>query len=273
MYPFLSIFSFQMPTYGLMSLLGGGFAILYAWLTNRGKKCGHIPGEDLTYIGMLTLVGVLIGGKVMYVLATLPFVLQHWAVLWANPWDLLSILFGGFVFYGGLFGGLLAVYWYCRKYKISFRTTVAILTPCIPLFHIFGRIGCFLAGCCWGIEVPWGFAFTHAHGGAPNGVPLLPVQLLEAGANVVLFVALAIAVRRMTRKWLVLPLYLVLYGVLRFCLEFLRGDTIRGVLLLSTSQWVALVSIAVVCVLYVTKWRKEEAPDGTPKDAPGQDAK
>lgn len=256
MYPFISVLGFSLPSYGLCSLVGIGAAALYISLTNRGKRCGYIKGEDLLYVGLLAFVGVVIGGKAMGVLSSLPLVVRYWAKLIQQPALLLSLLFGSFVFYGGLIGGLAGAYWFCRRYKISFKTVVGIVAPAIPLFHVFGRIGCFFAGCCYGIPVSWGVVFTHQHV-APTGVALLPIQLIEAGGNFILFVVLALVVRRLQRKWMILPLYLVAYACMRFVLEFFRGDIIRGVVLLSTSQWVSLLILVVVGVLYFARWRKQ----------------
>lgn len=134
---------------------------------------------------------------------------------------------------------------YCGRHKgLSFQAVAGICTPAIPLFHAFGRIGCFFAGCCWGVECEGGLAFPLSIA-APNGVPLFPVQLLEAGCNALLFFFLHKAAGWLRENWLLLPLYLACYGTVRFLLEFLRGDPSRGIWLLSTSQWLALAAIFV----------------------------
>lgn len=260
MYPTINIFGYPLPTYGLLSLVGILACVLYAFLTNRGGKAGRLPGDDILHIILLAVVGAIIGGKILGTLSslptTLPIVLEHWDVYWQDPFSTLAFLAGGIVFYGGAIGGFIAVWLYCRRYKINLRTVLAIMTPIVPLFHTFGRIGCFFGGCCYGIPVSWGVAFTRSEG-APNGVALLPVQLIEAGCNLILFVVLAVLSRKLRRKWLVMPLYVVSYGVIRFVLEFFRGDKIRGVFLLSTSQWISLVLIVIVAIFWFTKWRKE----------------
>ncbi len=273
MYPFLVVFGREIPTYGLMALVGAAVAFLYVYLTNRGGKVGRLPGDDLLHIGLLAVVGVLIGAKLLHILTMIPVVVRNWALIRQHPVILWEILSAGIVFYGGMIGGLVAVYWYCRKYKVSFKTTAALAAPAIPLFHVFGRIGCFLGSCCWGMEVPWGIVYTRAIA-APNDVPLLPIQLIEAGCNLVLFVVLAVVVRRMRRKWLALPLYLLIYSVLRFVLEFFRGDVVRGVYVLSTSQWISLGIFLAVVLLYMFRWRKEkpDAPESEQKDGEGNAA-
>lgn len=263
MHPFIEVFGRQLPVYGLITVVGVGVAMLYLFLSNRSLKGrGGIPGEDLLNLVIMALVGALVGAKLLYIITIIPLLVQNWAALMAEPGVLLELLLGGLVFYGGFIGGLLAVVWYCRKYKLPLGDTTALITPAVPLFHVFGRIGCFMAGCCWGTEVEWGVVF-HQSVGAPNGVPLLPLQLIEAGANLIIFVVLALLLRRMRRRFLLLPLYVLLYGALRFVLEFFRGDKIRGVALLSTSQWISLALIAAVVILYFVKWRKTAPPPVT----------
>ncbi|MFV0411697.1 MAG: prolipoprotein diacylglyceryl transferase [Oscillospiraceae bacterium] len=255
MFPFITVFGYPLPTYWLFALAGIGAAGLYVYRTNRGKACGHLPGADVLHLGILGVVGAVAGGKLLYVVVMLPLVVQNWAALWANPALLVQVLLGGLVFYGGLYGALLAGFLYCRRYGLSYKTAAAVFTPAIPLFHTFGRIGCFFGGCCWGVESSFGIAFTRSIA-APNGVLLFPIQLAEAFCNLLLFVLTAAAVRKMAHKWLVLPLYLFLYACLRFTLEFWRGDRIRGIFIFSTSQWVALATAAVVAVLFFARWRR-----------------
>ncbi len=241
MHPYLHLPFYDLPVYGLFTALGLLAAGLYVFFTNRSGVCGHIGGDDLFNMAALAFAGAFLGAKLLYVLSALPFVAQHWTLFSGRPGLLFSFLAGGLVFYGGLLGGLGAVYWYCRRYAVPFGAVAAVVVPGVPLFHVFGRVGCFFAGCCWGVECLRGIAYTIAPA-APNGVPLFPVQLVEAGANLILFLALAALVRRlaMEKKWMVLPVYLCAYAVLRFVLEFVRGDAIRGVFILSTSQWISL---------------------------------
>ncbi len=260
MYPYFHLFGLDLPAYGMSSFVGCLMVALYVFLTNRGGKLGRLPGGDLVNLGVMATVGALVGGILLYALTLLPLVVQNWAILGQNPWHLRPLLFGGLVFSGGLAGGFAAVFWYCRHYRLPLKTVVAIFTPAIPLFHVFGRVGCFLAGCCWGIEVPFGLVYRQALA-APNGVPLLPLQLIEAAANLLLFIVLAVSVRKLRQKWRVLPLYLALYGALRFVLEFFRGDAIRGVWLLSTSQWISLaLLLAALGMCLAEKRRKTPAP-------------
>ena len=278
MHPLISVFGREISVYGLMAIAGAGIAALYVWLENRRRCTVHsVASDDLLNIACYCIVGVIVGAKLLGMLVAIPTVVGNWETLSQNTVHLVEAMLGGFVFYGGAIGGALAVVWYCRRYRVPVALAAGLLAPAIPLFHVFGRIGCFFAGCCWGVEVPWGIAFTHSLA-APNSVPLMPIQLIEAAGNAVLFLALAVLVRRLHRKWLTLPIYVLAYSVMRFVLECFRGDTARGVWLLSTSQWIsaALFFGAAAFLVCVAKGKdvlpkKSKAPDVTvrleqPKD-------
>lgn len=259
MHPFFHLLGRPIPAYWLMAVVGGFAFYFYAWATNRRGKAGQLPSIDVLHIFLLALVGALVGAKAFSALVQIPRIIRHWDYFMQNPASILSVLATGLVFYGGFVGAVAAVFWYCRRYSVSFAVTVSIFTPAVPLFHVFGRIGCFLGGCCWGMEVPWGIAFSQSLA-APNHVRLFPVQLVESGLNLILFVVLAVLSRRLSRKWMVFPIYVIAYGILRFVLEFFRGDVGRGLFLFSTSQWVALLCIAATtCFLFVQRKKRGTA--------------
>lgn len=258
MHPYLHFLGRDVPLYWLLSLIGIFAAYAYVRMTNAQGRAGQVPAIDLLHIFLVAVAGALAGAKLLSILTTLPVLIRNWSFLVANPRYIFDLLAFGLVFYGGFLGGAAAVVWYCKKYGISLKETMALFTPAVPLFHTFGRIGCFMGGCCWGIPVPWGPVFTQSLA-APNGVPLLPIQLIESGLNFGLFLLLAALSRRLQRKWLVFPLYILLYSALRFVLEFFRGDLVRGVWILSTSQWISLVLMLSVLVLYFGRWRRHSA--------------
>ncbi len=254
MFPYFPLFGFQIPSYTVLSFLGFACAVCYIVFVNRSGRLGRLPGEDILYILILAFLGVIVGGKVLYVLVTLPQVLQLPSSAWENPEVPLGFLFGGMVFYGGLLGAILPVVWYCRKFRFSLYTVAGIAAPALPLFHTFGRTGCFLTGCCWGREcTSFGHVFQQSPV-APNGVPLFPTQLLEAGWNALLFVVLAtLAFYWHENAWRTFPLYLLLYSTFRFILEFFRGDAQRGVLLFSTSQWISLAILLGLAIWFIRR--------------------
>lgn len=256
MIPFLFLGDNPLPTYSLMALLGA----TAAWFDfhRRCKTRGENPGrtEQAFWFGIL---GALVGAKVLYLLPRLPQLAADLPLLFSLPEVFYARYFsGGFVFYGGLLGALGAVWLFCRQRKIPFPALTADLIPAIPLFHAFGRVGCFLSGCCYGIPAPTGCLSVvfHSSPAAPNGVPLVPVQLYESAACLLLFLLLDRLARRGWQGDRMLLVYLSLYAPLRFVLEFLRGDAARGFLgPLSTSQVLALITLVVTLPLLVKKSR------------------
>ena len=167
----------------------------------------------------------------------------------------MSFLFGGMVFYGGLAGSFFGVYVYSRFYKASFDTAMKLAVPVFPVAHFFMRLGCFAAGCCYGIPHPMGIAFERSLG-APNNVPLVPVQLFEAFANLLIFIAVWVYTKT-ERHWLnAAVLYVFLYAIVRFLLEFLRGDIVRGTVMgFPTSQVISAVLILACSVVFLQRSR------------------
>ena len=170
------------------------------------------------------------------------------------------MLKGGFVFYGGLIGGILGVLVYSKQFKISFKELLLILLPVVPLIHGIGRIGCLCAGCCYGMEYH-GFGAITFHNSllAPNDVPLFPMQIVEAICNFVIFIVLLLTYKKFLGTYKTVGLYLVLYSVVRFTLEFFRGDLIRGIYFsLSTSQWISIVLFIVGIAIFVLEYKRKK---------------
>lgn len=257
MLPFLVLGGRPIPTYSLLTLLGGAAAWLY--FHHQLRRRGENPGqaEQAFWLGIL---GALAGAKLLYLLPRLPQLAADLPLLVSDPALFTARYFsGGFVFYGGLLGALGAVVLFCRRRRVPFARLTADLIPAVPLFHAFGRVGCFLAGCCHGIPAPagWPAVTFRVSPAAPNGVPLVPVQLWESAGCLLLFLLLDRLRRRGWPGDRLLLLYLVLYAPLRFVLEWFRGDAARGFWgVLSTSQWVALITVAAALPLLVRRMRR-----------------
>ena len=260
MFPTVSILGYNIQSMWLACVAGA--CVCCALVLFRSKKLA-LPSVDVTNAGAMGLVGVLIGGKILYLCTILPILMQYWGQLVQRPQLLVQItLTSGTVYYGGLLGFLAAVQWYLRRYRLNAALFWDCIAPAIPLFHVFGRIGCFLNGCCYGFESQrFGIAFTHSLS-APNGIPYFPVQLLEAACEAIIFLFVLRLSLRAAGQGRALWLYLCLYAPARFLLEFLRADTVRGIWFgLSTSQWVSVVLLAVAAkkMFFPAKHTKQKA--------------
>ena len=148
------------------------------------------------------------------------------------------------MFYGGLAGAFLGAYWSARSYGVRLRDYYPVLLPALAITAGFGRIGCFCAGCCYGVGWKHGIVLRAYTPNVPGDMPRVPVQLLEAGYDFLLAAALYVLARRTVRRERLLETYLLAYCPMRFVLEFLRDDSIRGILFgLSVSQWLSLLAL------------------------------
>ena len=156
----------------------------------------------------------------------------------------------GFVFSGGLFGVIAALMFATRKDADYRRRVFRMVVPSMPLFHAFGRIGCFLAGCCYGKSLATPLMI--------GGIELtrIPVQILETFLEFILFIVITVIEKKRANVDL-LKFYLIVDAIIRFCDEFLRGDEIRGIFFgLSTAQWISIAIIVVYFIKDIMKKRR-----------------
>jgi len=243
-----SIGPFTVHGYGLMIVIG----MIAAYLVSKYRaKRMNINTDHIDSLAIWGILGGVVGAKIMYWLTQIENIIQ-------NPRILLNIA-DGFVVYGGIIGGVLAGYLYCRHKKILFLQYLDLIIPTIALAQGFGRIGCFLAGCCYGLETTGScYVVFPSYSFAPAGVPLIPTQLISSGLDFLLFVILILYAKRKKAEGQVAALYMVLYSAGRFVLEFFRGDLIRGsVGALTTSQfisiWVFVIGVGVLIFSYLKK--------------------
>ena len=259
MLPYLTVLGRTVPTYGLLGMAGVLLGLLAALL--RCRRFG-LSRDDCAYIYVFGAVGALIGAKVLYLLPQLPRLAADLPLLWQEPGTFFDrYISGGMVFYGGFLGAVAAAWGSARYFRLRFSDFFPVLVPALPLAHAVGRVGCFCAGCCYGRPAPppWGVVFPHAIG-APAGAALLPVQLWEAGAELVIFAFLLWYAPRAARPAHVLRAYVLAYAPVRFLLEFARGDPARGFLgPLSTSQWLSLALLAAALLWLAAERRGPDA--------------
>lgn len=254
MFPkFLQIGPFTIYTYGLLTAIG---FISGIWLAAHYAEKEGIRRDRVWDLGLIIIIAALVGAKVFMIISDYNYYAN-------NPREIfsLSTLQSGGVFFGGLIFSLIATAWYFRRKNLPGWKVADLFAPGIALGHAIGRLGCFTAGCCYGkpTGVPWAVKFTnpfaHATVGVPLNVPLHPTQLYEALAEFLIFLILLSFRKRKSYDGQVILLYLVLYPLARFVIEFYRGDPDRGSVfhgLLSMSQFIGiLVALAAVVALII----------------------
>ena len=230
--------------YGLM--IGIGFLLGMFLASRRAKKEGVDP-ERILDMGVYLLLAAIVGSRILYVLTPL----QEFT---AHPLDAFAIWKGGLVFYGGLLAAVPVGIWYVRKHSLPVWKTADIMAPYIALGHAFGRLGCFFAGCCYGslCSGPICVTYHDSHSLAPLDVPLFPTQLMESGGEFLIFCVLILLRRSKKFDGQLFWFYPLFYSVLRFIIEFFRGDAIRGLYfggLVSTSQVIAVFMFVLSLVM------------------------
>lgn len=234
-----SIGPFTVHGYGLMIALGILACIAMGMYRARKKSMNDEAVLDIAIFGVLF---GFVGAKALYVIVEFPsFLKEPMSVLGSE----------GFVVYGGIIAGVVAAIIYCRIKHLNFLKYFDLLIPSVALAQGFGRIGCFLAGCCYGRETSafWGITFPEGSL-APSGVKLIPTQLLSsAGDFLIMFLLLAYS-KHSKKTGNVGFLYMLLYGVGRFFLEFLRSDDRGTVGMLSTSQFISIGIVLLALLLF-----------------------
>ncbi|MEE1239786.1 MAG: prolipoprotein diacylglyceryl transferase family protein [Acutalibacteraceae bacterium] len=256
MFPFIEIFGRQIGTYSLFAFLG--LFVCGLVITVSCKKV-DINIEDTVILVLITSAGLLVDGHILFGITNFKSILD----IFNNTYSFKQILnilvnsFGGMVFYGGFIGGAIALWVYKTISSAEFKEYIFdIYAFSIPLFHFFGRIGCFFAGCCYGIESKFGFT-VYDNPVIPdiNNVKRFPVSLVESALNLLIFAVLFFMFKKEKCKSKLKFVYMLSYSIVRFCVEFLRGDIIRGVYFgISTSQWISIILFAFsVTKLFIIK--------------------
>ena len=260
---FFNIFGHDLPWYGVLFAIGlgvGGFASSF-----RSKRRG-IERFDSICCAVYTGIGGLAGAKLF---------------AWMTSFDVIIVLFqrldpltaiqgimqGGFVFYGGLIGGFIGLILYCKEFKLPTIDFLDVFAVSVPLGHVFGRIGCFMSGCCYGMPHDGFLSVIYLEGITADinavGVPRLAVQLIEAFSLLVLYIILETCFYKTKRKGLCTCLYIIGYSAIRFILEYFRGDPARGFLLgMTTSQLISVLLVATMVVVLLYNWFKKKYENG-----------
>lgn len=225
----LTIGSITIHGYGVMIAIG----VICAFILDE-KLCKKFGLDDEKIDSMI--FAVLIGG---YFCSKLLYCIINWQTFLESPMSVLGS--GGWVVYGGIIGGILTAYIFCKVQKWNFMDYFNVVVASVALAQAFGRIGCFFAGCCYGIETNLWLGVTFPSGSlAPAGVKLIPTQLIMSVGDFLIFYICYRNVNKGKHPEDTAAIYLILYSVGRFFVEFIRGDLRGEVGFLSTSQFISL---------------------------------
>src|SRR6188768_776993 len=257
---------FTLHTYGVLlalAFLAGLWAA--GW---QARKAGLNPAA-IADMAVYVLIAGLVGAKLLLLIV-------EWGHYSRNPRELFSLVQSGGVFYGGLIGAIPVAWWYARRHALSGWQTADVLAPAVVIGQSVGRIGCLAAGCCYGraAEVPWAISFHDEYAarivGTPLNTPVHPTQIYESIACLVIFfVLVAIAARKKFHGQVALS-YVVLYAIVRFVIEFFRGDLVRGSIFdgaLSTSQFIAILMVLGALLLAPLAYKKQRVQPTVPAPA------
>lgn len=261
MIPNIELFGKIITPYMLLALTG---VLVILFYTQRLGKRHGLDEIHILYMLLFSFIGVFVGGHLLYSITNLPLILytfrnlhaldSFWAVI-----ERFAMIFGGSVYYGGLIGAVSVCFIYLKRNRLPIGPYSDVAAPAIPLFHFFGRLGCFLSGCCYGIEWEYGLTYHYSLAESANGVPRFPVQLAEALLNLGLALFMYRCLKKEKLKNRLLALYFSVYPVYRFLLEYLRGDEYRGFLgPLSTSQIISLALLLIVGLYWIISARKSK---------------
>lgn len=256
MYPILfRIGSFEVRTYGVMVVL----AIATAWFVARRRAKERGYNSDIAE-GILTygIIPGLVGARLFHVLFGNPTYYVE------NPLQVLAIWHGGLSIHGAIVGGVLGAIWFCRRNKVDFWRLADTFAPALILGQAVGRLACFFSGDAYGkpTNLPWAITFNDPLSLAPQGVPLHPTQLYEAGWDLIVFLILWKLRSRVKLNGGLFLLYAGLYSLGRFVIEIFRADVLTYRVLgqtISAAQALSLVIILAALVSYfVLGYRRRE---------------
>ena len=253
MYPkLIEIGTFYLPTYGVLVALG--FLAGLAVTVKLGRRAGF-NSELITNLAVYVALAGMLGAKIA-------MILFDWRDYVAEPGRILSLetLQAAGVFQGGLILALAVAYYYMKKQGLPILGASDAFAPGVAIGHAIGRLGCFAAGCCWGVEcdLPWAVRFHNPVAWNLTGVPLEkdlhPTQLYESGVELLLFAFLYQRYNKPHKPGQIIGLYLVISSIMRFLIEFLRFHQQPLTLSLSLTQWISiLLAVAGAVILARTK--------------------
>ncbi len=249
----ISIGPITLHTYGLFVALGFLVGLM---VTVKLAKAEGVSSSQVMDMGFVIILSAIIGSRVLYIIMNA----SHYT---REPLDMLKIWEGGLVFSGGVLGVILTMLWYIKRHGLALGKIADLWAPAMAIGQAFGRIGCFMAGCCYGKPTDqwWGITFTNPHCLAPLNQPLHPTQLYSSLSGFVIFLVVLVLYQRRKFEGQVFLWLLIMHSTARLAIERFRGDN-RGLFLSSNmtlTQFVTLlILIASVGILFVVKSKRKK---------------
>lgn len=218
MYPILLDFGWwQLRSYGVFVALA--IVVGIWWSAREGERRGFPRAIVYDFAQVATIAG-LVGARLYYVVFSEP------ATYLVHPWEIFAVWHGGLSMHGGLIAGILAGVWFIRRRGLPFWRFADVAAPGLILGQTAGQIACLLNGDTYGklTMLPWAITFTDPHAMAPLNVPLHPIQIYELLAYGAVFLVVQRIARSRAGDGATAMTYAVVYGVVRFAMEFFRGD-------------------------------------------------
>lgn len=256
-------------TYGFLFAIGILSGIL---LSLRLAKKQNVDPKIMVDLLFYIILIALLGAKIFLFFSEFKFYLK-------NPGQIKNLITSGGTFYGGLIFAIVFAIWFIKKHKLNYATMADIVSPSIALGHFFGRLGCFSAGCCYGrpagdsfLGITFSSQYAHNHTGVPLGTSLYPTQLMESILNLINFIILFLIFKKKKFDGQIFSLYIFNYSLIRFFMEFFRGDSDRGYVFggidrpftsLSFPQLISIAGMTAAIILYRV-YKKKGAQKNNP---------
>ncbi len=263
--PFTDLY-FPIRSYGFV-LMVGFFASL--WIVRRKAFVENINLNKINYLLLVILISSIVGARLL-------FILEYYGDYSPYLSEIFEIYRGGLSLYGGLFAGTVAGILACRRLNLPSLKILDMIAVGGPVGFAFGRIGCFLNGCCYGDPAPglaWAVTFPKLVDAQQNiigsppfvhhlkmgwvtsadtySLPIHPTQLYEAMWGIMMFLILDAFYRYKKRDGEVAMLSLMLYTPMRFFFEILRDDSVPVFVGLTLSQVISILVLFVALYLFV----------------------
>jgi phosphatidylglycerol:prolipoprotein diacylglycerol transferase len=231
-------------SYGMMVAIGFTVATLLAY--KHADEFG-INKERVIDLGIVMLLGGIVGARSVYVALNFQYYMR-------SPLEIINLTRGGLVWYGAFIFGMIAAAWFVKKHKISFWTAGDLFAPYIALAQAFGRIGCFLNGCCYGSAAPSGFMLGVIF--PEESISRYPTQISSAIALLLIFAILRIWQKKRHFIGEIFLGYGLLYSMKRFGVEFFRGDYPKILYGLTISQLISLLIFVICSAIFIYRYLK-----------------